>query len=342
MKILVFADKVACVGGVQTAQKYIIQALNSVGVETTTNPNDNYDLVDMQLFVGRAGKIAKYCKKHGIPFIMHGHSTSGDMTHSFRWWPLVMHLWFKPGVYNLYKKADLIIPVSHFCKDLIEPDIIYSGVPLKVVNNALDLKEFKKDNTKIDAFEKYFNINKDDKVVINAASIFERKGLPDFIEVAKRNPNVKFIWFGETKGFIWNPKMKKLIKHLPNNMIMPGQIRDDIFFGALQRANCVFYPSFVETDGYVALEAMASKTPLLVRDIGALEWLEDGVHCYKGNNVEEFNEKLHLILENDNTKMTDTAYRKVKKERDLKVIGEQLKQVYQEILNNKNKENEIK
>lgn len=339
MKVLVYNGKSPVQGGIDTAHEYHVKALNSVGIDVTFDINDNYDLVDINLFMDDAKKIIKKCHKNNIPVIVHAHSTEADFKHSFKCWQLVVPFWFKPNVYWLYKNADLVIPVSKFAKHILESELNYKNISMKVVNNPINIVQFKKNSKYIEEFEKSFNINKDDKVVVNFALPFERKGIYDFLEVAKLNPDVKFIWFGGGNNFLFQRNIKKAIKHRPKNVIMPGYIRNDIFFGALQRANCVFYPSFVETDGYVALEAMASKTPLLVRDIGAMEWLTNHVHCFKGNNIEEFNEALNYILNNATSLVVKSAYKKVQ-ERDLEVIGNQLKQVYQDLIDKK--KNEIK
>ena len=335
MKVLVYIDKIPVWGGSNVARDYIIKALNTVGVETTEDPNDTYDIVDINLFVGKVHKVCRYCNKHNIPVVVHGHWTTADMSaHSFKFWKLLRYTYFKPTMYSLYKKADLAIPVSKFAYDTLEPDLIYYPTPMKVIPNALDISEFSENKEAKKLFEEKFNIKPTDKVVINAASVFERKGFPDFIEVARRNPDIKFFWFGTKYNFLYSHKMTKLYKKLPSNMYMPGRLRNEIFFGAFQRADCVFFPSFVETDGYVLLEAMASKTPALVRDIRAYEWVTDGVHCFKGKNVDEFDKLLHYILENDTSKVVKAAYEKVH-ERDLVVIGTKLKETYEKLIEEK-------
>lgn len=339
MKVLVHSGKIPAAGGILSAGSAMIQALKSVGVEVTVDSKDTYDLVDINYFLSGAKSIIKKAKKKGIPVIIHAHSTEADFKYGFKFWKILSHVGFYPLMWKIYKSADLIIPVSRFGKYNLESEINYKNIPMKVINNSIDLNQFRKNSNYIEEFEKYFNIDKDDKVVVNFALPFERKGIYDFLEVAKLNPDVKFIWFGEYKGIMFQRKIKKAIKHRPKNVIMPGYIRNNVFFGALQRANCVFYPSFVEIDGCVALEAMASKTPLLVRDIGAMEWLTNHVHCFKGNNVEEFNEALNYILNNDTSFVVKNAYKKVQ-ERDLEIIGNQLKQVYQDLIDKK--KNEIK
>jgi 1,2-diacylglycerol-3-alpha-glucose alpha-1,2-glucosyltransferase len=68
---------------------------------------------------------------------------------------------------------------------------------------------------------------------------------------------------------------------------MAGYCSGDIIHGAYDLASCMFFPSLEETEGIVVLEALASHTPLLVRDIGVYDpWLVDGVNCHKAKTNE--------------------------------------------------------
>ena len=76
------------------------------------------------------------------------------------------------------------------------------------------------------------------------------------------------------------------------------------------------------------------KIPVLVRDIPIYEgWLEDGVNLYKAKDLEEFDKKISDILEGRLPSLVEEGYI-VAKERDIKNIGKQLKQVYERVLNN--------
>ena len=57
-------------------------------------------------------------------------------------------------------------------------------------------KKYKKDPKKEEVFRKHFKIQEGQKVVICAGLYFKRKGIEDFVEVARRMPDVRFIWLG--------------------------------------------------------------------------------------------------------------------------------------------------
>ena len=92
------------------------------------------------------------------------------------------------------------------------------------------------------------------------------------------------------------------------------------------------FPTLEETEGIPIIEAMACKTPAIVRDIPIFnEWLIDGKNMYKAKDVDAFEDKIKKILNKELPDLTDN-YRQVVEERDLNNIGKQLKEVYEEVL----------
>ena len=61
------------------------------------------------------------------------------------------------------------------------------------------------------------------------------------------------------------------------------------------------------------------------------DWLHDGIDCYKAKNNEEFIAKLKHILTSSNQDIVDAGY-EVAKSRDINLVGSQIKEVYQEVL----------
>jgi len=89
-----------------------------------------------------------------------------------------------------------------------------------------------------------------------------------------------------------------------------------------------------ETEGIPIIEACACKTKALIRDIPVFdEWLEDGVNVYKAKNLDEFEIKIKKIINNELPDLTEKAY-EVARSRDIKEIGKELKEVYENLLNN--------
>ena len=76
---------------------------------------------------------------------------------------------------------------------------------------------------------------------------------------------------------------------------------------------------------------MACKTQILLRDIPAFDpWMIDQVNCYKGKTNEDFIDYINKILNNEVPSTVEEGYN-VAKERDLLLIGKQLKEVYEKV-----------
>lgn len=335
MKVLVYFEqrgklKQSGIGRALTHQK---QALTLANVDFTLNKNDEYDLAHINTLFSGSYKLLKKCHKKGMKVIVHGHSTKEDFRKSFRCWRLMAPI-FNHMIVKMYKHADAIITPTPYSKGLIEN---YKGVkcPVYAISNGIMEKEYTYNEENVKAFDEFFKIPEGKKIVICAGLYFERKGILDFFEVARKMPDIEFIWFSHLNKHLTQLKILKAIKNRPSNVLMPGYVDIKVLRGAFHRADCYFFPSYEENEGIAVLEAMASGLPIIVRDIGVFsDWLFDGVNCYKGSNNNEFIEKINKVLDSDNSLIIENA-NKVISERTLDKIGEQLKKTYEVVYNNK-------
>ena len=328
MKVLVYFEneKALRKSGIGRAMRHQMTSLSSAKQEFTIDPKDNFDMVHINTLYNKSYRLLKKCKKNNIPVIVHGHSTFEDFRDSFNFWKIAK-IYFYHQIKVMYKNADVIITPTDYSKKLIESygydRLVYS------CSNGIDLNEYAYSQEKIDAFKKAFNIKEGEKVIIGVGLLFQRKGLHDFVEIARSFPDIKFIWFGSLPYIARSRIIKKAMKNKPDNVIFPGYIANDIIKGAYLYSSCFLFPSYEETEGIVVLESLASKCATLVRDIGVYDgWLEDNKNCYKARNNEEFVNKIKYILENDNSKIIENGY-EVVKERTLDKVGLKLKDIYE-------------
>lgn len=294
---------------------------------------DEADIVHINYYFDRCYHIFKKAKKKGIPIVVHGHSTIEDTSMSFRFWKLILPIMTHTFL-RFYRKADLIITPTEYSKKLIEG---YKGVTKNIIpiSNGINLNNYKKEDADIEGFKRITGVKDNDIVIMSIGFPFERKGIIDFIEVAKAFPQYKFVWCGELNFFLRTHNVNHAILHRPKNVIMPGYLDSKIIKGGLYFSKIFFFPSLEETEGIVVLEALATKTPLLIRDIGVYkDWLTDGKDCFKGKNNAEFIEKIKIILNSENKDILENGFKVVEK-RNSKDTTKEIIDIYNSLLNKK-------
>lgn len=328
MKVLVYFEneKALRKSGIGRAMRHQMSALTSANQDFTISSKDDFDMVHINTLYNKSYRLLKKCKKNKKPVIVHGHSTFEDFRDSFAFWKL-LKIYFYHQIKVMYKNADVIITPTEYSKKLIES---YGyGKKVYSCSNGIDLEEYAYSQEKIEAFKEKFNIQEGEKVIVGVGLLFQRKGLHDFIEIARKFPNIKFIWFGSLPYVARSNFIKKAMRRKPENVIFPGYIANDIIKGAYLYASLFLFPSYEETEGIVVLESLASKCVTLVRDIGVYEdWLKDAENCYKAKSNDEFVDKINFILNNDNSHIKDNGY-KVVKDRTLDKVGSRLKEIYE-------------
>lgn len=124
------------------------------------------------------------------------------------------------------------------------------------------------------ALRKELGIPSDAFVVIGAGQIQNRKGVLDFIEVAKARPDVHFIWAGGfsfgriTAGYT---ELKRVVDLPPANVHFPGIVDRSQMSRYYNAADLFFSPSYNELFPMTILEAMSCEKPLLLRDLDLYE-----------------------------------------------------------------------
>lgn len=333
MKVLLYHKKQNFIktSGIGRAYRQQAEALKLNGI-TLVNSLKEADVVHYNTVFRDSYRSLKKAKKLGVPVVVHAHSTKEDYLNSFNFANITKG-WFYRRMRKMYSNADVIITPSEYSKGLIE-GYGWTDVNIHPISNGLTVKDYERTEEKEKLFLEHFNLKQGDKVIIGIGLLFVRKGLPDFIEIARSFPDVTFVWFGHLTKAAQTKVIKKAIKNKPNNVKMPGYISGDIIKGALTYANALLFPSYEETEGIVVLEAMASKTPVIVRNIPVYDQFEDGINVLKADDNETFIKHVKTALNDDLKTIVDNAYTDILK-KDLVHIGAQIKKVYEEVIESK-------
>lgn len=197
---------------------------------------------------------------------------------------------------------------------------------------------FRRDEKAGESFRERYQFDKKDKIVISAGHYIERKGIEDFVELAKRIPEYQFLWFGYTNLKLVPDNIKKAVETKLPNLHFPGYISSEELKQAYSGSDLFLFLTKEETEGIVLLEALALKIPALVRDIPVYEgWLCDCEQIYKGRSLEEFEKLVRSILREEVPLLTGEGYAKAR-ERSLEKIGEALQDIYLKIIEPDKKE----
>lgn len=331
MKVLLYTEGVEHIGksGLGKAIKHQMKALKYAGVEYTLDPDDDYDIVHINTYGPKSFALAQTASKNGKKVIYHAHSTEEDFRNSFILSNQVAPI-FKKWITTCYKLGDHIITPTPYSKKILEG--YKMGREITAISNGIEIDKFINSKAKSSEFRKKYGYKKKDKVVMGIGLYLERKGILDFVELAKRLPQYKFIWFGYTPLYTVPEKIRKAVKTELPNLIFAGYVEQDMIISAMNGADLYIFPTLEETEGIPILEACACKQKAIVRDIPVFdEWLIDGVNVYKAKDVDEFERKIKKVLEGNLPDLTEEAY-KVACSRDLKIIGDRLKEVYEKVL----------
>lgn len=228
--------------------------------------------------------------------VMHVHFLPETLVGSIKLPKFAMKL-FETYFLSMYRKADYIVVVNPI---FIEPLTQY-GVKkerIKYIPNFVSEEVFYETSLEDRmATRREFKVPEDKFVVLGVGQVQTRKGVLDFIETAKRCPDLFFVWAG---GFSFGAitdgykELKQVVENPPANVIFTDIVPRTKMNSIYNMADILFMPSFNELFPMAILEACSSKRPLLLRN---LELYEDILfnEYYLGKDVDGFVEELEKL-----------------------------------------------
>ena len=337
--------------GISTAVDHQRRALRDRGVEVVTDPLGDADLdtvvagVDELVTTGHGDPLVDYdllhvstvgpvslaltghARRHGRPVVANAHTTREDFAGSFRGSRLVGPL-LETYLRRYYSRADLVVCPSEYTRGVLEDYPVRA--PVRPVTNGIDRDSM----TGHEALRRRYRDRYDlsGTVVFCVGNVFERKGVAEFCEVARRTDH-EFAWFGHYDTGPQAPTtVRRLTSDPPENVTFTGWVEDKR--GAFAAGDVLLLPAEVENQGLVVLEAMACEKPVVLSDIPVFrEFFDDGEDCLRGASVPEYVDAVdRLAADPELRERLGAAGRETTADHSLGRVGEELAAVYRELL----------
>ena len=156
---------------------------------------------------------------------------------------------------------------------------------------------------------------------------FERKGILDFVQMARDMPDYKFVWFGKTPLYSVPHKIRKAVRTKLPNLTFAGYVQPDELKQAYVGCDAYIFPTHEETEGIVLLEALAAEANVIIRDIPVFDWLTDRRDCYKAKDLEDFEQLIRAVTSGELPSLQENG-RAAVAGMDIKKVGEKLLNIY--------------
>lgn len=311
--------------GVGQAVAHQRAMLRSAGVEVTDSWRSRADVIHINTVLPDSLLAALRARLRGEKVIWYGHSTEQDFRDSFVASNLAAPL-FGCWLRLCYRQADLVLTPTPYARRIL---LGYGlKAPVIALSNGVDTGFFAPDAARGQAFRQAYGLLDSDKVVVTAGHYMERKGILDYIWLARSLPQVRFFWFGYTDPALVPANVRRAMAQAPANLYFPGFVSQAALRDAYCGADAFVFCSREETEGIVVLEALACGVPVLLRDIPVYEgWLHDGQEVYKAAGRLAFRARLQGML-SGRLPSTAQAGRQAALQRSLPRLGRRLRAVY--------------
>ncbi len=298
--------------------------LRAAGVDTTDRWEEDGP-IHLNTVFPDAVLTAALAHKKGRKVVYYGHSTMEDFKDSFIGSTLLAPL-FKKWITFCYQKGDVIITPTEYSRGLLRSYGI--DRPIYSLTNGIDTDFFAPSAMARARFRKKYRLSDETKVVLSVGHMIERKGLPEFVRMARQMPEAVFFWFGYTPLQAVPHIIRESIESAPENVRFPGFVSQEELRDAYCGADLFAFLSQEETEGIVVLEALACETPTLLRKIPVYDgWLRDGEQVYMAEEADGFVRTARAMLDGSLPSLTG-AGRATAESRSMHAAGEKLREIY--------------
>ncbi len=199
-----------------------------------------------------------------------------------------------------FRKADAFIGVSDYVVQNTRKYLSFQNRPIEIIYNPINSDKFyKSDQSKLIP-----------KRILFVGTLCEKKGVRELVlgfkSVKSKTPEALLILTGRDwkypDGISYSDKMKELVSvNKIEGIEFTGPVNYNDLPIEYEKAEICAFPSHMETQGMVALEAMSMAKPVIFSNVGpGKETIEDGVNGLLADpySPEDIAEKINYLLEN--------------------------------------------
>ena len=327
MSVLLYRGgwKLVAKSGVGQAVLHQEETLRRAGFTPVSSWREKSGVIHLNTVLPDSLFAALLARAMGKKVVYYGHSTREDFRNSFRGSNLLAPL-FQKYISLCYGLGDAVLTPTEYSRRILEGYGIRK--PVFSISNGVDTGFFTPSAEGRRVFRRRFGLAETDKVVISVGHFIERKGLPEFVELARRLPEVRFFWFGHTDLCLVPDSIRRAIESAPANCSFPGFLSREELRDAYCGADAFAFLSHEETEGIVVLEALACGTPAVLRDIPVYEgWLENGREAYLAKDEREVLRDVEGLLDGTLPSLAQAGRRRAES-RSLDAVALRLRSIY--------------
>ncbi|WP_205678899.1 glycosyltransferase family 4 protein [Brachybacterium endophyticum] len=267
--------------GIGEAIRHQRRAVESLGHEVVTSPFADFDVVHLNTPFPDTPLLAAWAHLRRRPVMMWAHSTEEDFRDSFTGANRIAP-WFRRWIAWIYRRGDAVITPTPYAQGLISRPRYGIRRPIHVLSNGVDTTFFRRREGDAAALRERLGLPADARVVMSVGLQMVRKGILEWIEVARALPEVTFVWYGRTDPRLITEEVSSAVASAPSNCLFPGFVAPEQLREAYGGADAFCFLTKEETEGIVLLEALSCEAPVLLSDIPIYsDWLPDGEVVHK-------------------------------------------------------------
>lgn len=197
---------------------------------------------------------------------------------------------------RIYQYSDIVVAVSPRSAESLRRLGVTSAIA--VVPNPVRAERFYRSPMLGRAGRAMLGVGPEERVVLGVGQLQPRKGVADFVAVARSCPEARFVWVGARPFGVVSAGIRAL-RHermtAPPNLSFAGAFDLTEMPKIYNAADVLLFPSLQENSPYAPIEAAACGVPVIFRALPDYE----GLYCEAistGKDVAEFTRRVRRLL----------------------------------------------